>query len=342
MSRQIVLLVSFILFHLQFRAQVTAVEVAENTLKVAAFGEEIFYYGFAEGDKLIFQFEELKGKELKEIEILELPSNSRFMDYKSSKIENKVLEINKTGIYKFRFSNSGIGARICKFKIQRVPASEATKVFNCSVYWKTVYDSSQKIVPERHLIKKEFKPVQLLDPSYHYINSGRNALFQGGKSRISLPVILPKNTVEWYYTFSASRDEVEITKTKTFYSLMKQVTKLLGASPLLNIGVDMFTRPPGGNVCDVYLLDVNNRVPFEEKLEYSFGPEGSRENLSSGVVKIKSTLRQINYLGIKNPDASYGIHVVIEAVAIILEEEWDKRDVIKYEVSSRQQAYLKY
>ena len=96
----------------------TPVDVAESTLKVGILGEEIFYFGFAEGDKLIFNFEEVNGKELKEIEIIELPSTSKFSDYKSKKIENKILNIKRTGIYKFRFSNSAISGRICKIKIQ--------------------------------------------------------------------------------------------------------------------------------------------------------------------------------------------------------------------------------
>jgi len=58
-------------------------------------------------------------------------------------------------------------------------------------------------------------------------------------------------------------------------------------------------------------------------------------------VKVKSSLFLNNYLGIKNPDAGYGIHVAIEAVAITLNEEWGLRDVVKQDISSRQEAYLK-
>lgn len=47
----------------------TPVDIVENTLKVAPQGEVVFYYGFAEGDQLIFNFEEVNGKELKELEI---------------------------------------------------------------------------------------------------------------------------------------------------------------------------------------------------------------------------------------------------------------------------------
>ena len=74
----------------------TTVDVAETTLKIGGLGgEEVFYYGFTEGDQLIFNFEEVKGKELKEVEIIELPSSSKFMDYKSKKIENKILSFFK-------------------------------------------------------------------------------------------------------------------------------------------------------------------------------------------------------------------------------------------------------
>jgi len=67
----------------------TTINLAESTLKVNGLSDEEFYFGFAEGDQIVFNFKELRGKELKEIEIIELPSSSKFMDFKSKKIENK-------------------------------------------------------------------------------------------------------------------------------------------------------------------------------------------------------------------------------------------------------------
>lgn len=342
MKKTILLILLSVLFYKQSISQLSPLIVTENTLKVAAFSEEIFYYGFAEGDQLIFDFEEEKGKELKEIEIIELPSSSKFMDYKTKKIENKVIQIQRTGIYKFRFSNTAIGGRICKFKIQRVPATETTKNFNTSVFWRTAYDTVTRTVQERYLVKKEYKPVQILDPSKFYINSGSNADFKGGKSRITIPVNIPKNTVEWYYTFSAYRQEEEIARNQKSVNLMGQLTKLIDRTGVLNIGFDMLTKPPGGDICDIYLIDINNRDPFEAKTEYRHYPEGSRENIASGIVKVKSSLFLNNYLGIRNPDYQHGIHVIVEAVAITLDEEWGVKEVLNYDISSRQEAYLKY
>ena len=321
-------------------AQLNTVDVTENTLKVSGFGEEIFYYGFAEGDQLIFNFQEVNGKELKELEIMELPASPKFMDYKTKKIENKIINITKTGIYKFRFSNSAVGGRICRFKIQRIPANETTKNFNSSVLWRTIYDSTKYIVQERYLVKKEYKPVTIIEPSKYYVNSGSNATFLGGKSRISLLVQLPQNTVEWYYTFTASRDEELINKARSSSNLTGQLTRLIDPSGILNIGVNLLTPTPGADYCDIYLLTQENKRLFEEKAEYRYFPEGSRENIMSGAVKIKSALFQNLFIGIKNPDSKVGIHIAIEAVAIVLQEEWGVKDVTKYNVTSRQEAYL--
>ena len=115
------------------------IEVAESAVKVGIKAEEVVYYGFAEGDKLIFSFEEANGKEMKEVEIVEMPSTSRFMDVKTSKIENKTITVSRTGIYKFRFANSALLPRVCKYKIQRIPASNATQNFNTTVYEENIW-----------------------------------------------------------------------------------------------------------------------------------------------------------------------------------------------------------
>src|SRR5205085_74352 len=82
--------------------QIPPIDVTEQTIKVGGMGEEAIYLAFADGDQIVFNFEEVNGKEMKEIEIAEYPSTSKFMDYKSKKIENKILNVNGKGIYKFR------------------------------------------------------------------------------------------------------------------------------------------------------------------------------------------------------------------------------------------------
>jgi len=122
-------------FCIYTQAQTNIINVTEHTLKVAAMSEEMFYYGFAEGDQIIFNFQEMDNKELKELEILEYPSNSKFMEYKTKKIENKTITVLRTGVYAFRLSNSAILGRVCKIKIDRIPATTTTRLFNSAVKW---------------------------------------------------------------------------------------------------------------------------------------------------------------------------------------------------------------
>src|SRR5258706_2455963 len=98
----------------------TPVDVTDQTIKIAGTRSEEIYLGFAAGDKIIFNFTETGGKELKEIEISEYPDNSKFSDFKTSKIENKTIAVLKQSVYIFRFKNGALGGRICKIHIQRI------------------------------------------------------------------------------------------------------------------------------------------------------------------------------------------------------------------------------
>ncbi len=336
---QIISLIVVLLYTTMLQAQQAPIVIAENTIKISGLGDEVVYFGFAEGDQIIFNFEEQKGKEVKEIEIAEMPGSSRFMDYKSKKIENKTIQVHRTGIFKFRFSNNAIGGRICKYKIERIPASEAVAKFNPTVLWKKVYDTIERKVMEPVLIKKEYKAVSLAGPEEYYINGGLNAAF-GGSSRVIVPVTLPKNTVEWYYTFSAIRSKEDIAKIKGSMKLLSNLTRIIDVSGGSAIALNLLAAPPGGDVCDVYLLDRQNTSLFEQKAQFRMYQDGSRENLKQGTIKVANKTLPQYFIGIKNPSTSYGISVTVEAVAILLEETWENREVIKYDITARPQPYL--
>ena len=120
MKKALTLLV-FIVFAINNISAQEPIDVAEIAIKIGAKGEEELYYGFAEGDQIVFSFKEADEREVKEVEIIELPSNSKFQDIETKEIKNKIIKVNKKGIYKFRFYNSALlKGRICKVKIQRI------------------------------------------------------------------------------------------------------------------------------------------------------------------------------------------------------------------------------
>ncbi len=156
MKHKIILSVALIFInYLTFGQEEDRILVTQTTVKVGAMATEELFFGFDEGDQIIFNFELVKGKDLKEIEIFEYPNASIFTDYKTKEIKDKTLSIYRAGIYKFKFKNSAVGIRICKVKIERIPANIENKNFNTTVYWKTIRDTSYYFVDEKYLIGKD-------------------------------------------------------------------------------------------------------------------------------------------------------------------------------------------
>ncbi|KIX21857.1 hypothetical protein SY27_04015 [Flavobacterium sp. 316] len=188
----------------------TLINITEQTIKIKALSEEILYFGFEEGDQIIFNVSEINGKEVKEVEIVEFPSSSKFSDFKTSKIENKTINVNSKGVYKFRFYNSSLGGRICKIKIQRIPTNESLKDFNTNVKWVTEQDTTWnsytkdvivrydtlKIKKTRKVIESEEKTEEMIFDKSQRVHSKTNS--NGNKT--SLFFVLPQNRVSEYET----------------------------------------------------------------------------------------------------------------------------------------------
>ena len=119
----------------------TPITVTENTFRIKSNAEELFYFGFAEGDQMVFSFEEVNNNSLKIIEFGTYNTAPFFAEHKVKKIANKTIRILKTGVYQFRLVNNGILGRTCVLKIQRIPASEKTTAFSSTVYWRTAHDT---------------------------------------------------------------------------------------------------------------------------------------------------------------------------------------------------------
>lgn len=310
------------------------IDVVESTFKVNAATEMFYHYGFAEGDKVIFNFTEEQGKELKEIQIVDYHSNSPYFgDFKATKVENKVIQISKKSILKFRFINTSLSGRICKIKIQRIPASEATKNFNTNIVTKETRDTSYYTVKEKYLVSKEYKPVELIGVTESWVNSQTNLT---GITRVHFSFTVPKNSVEVYYSFAASRNKEQLSSSNLKSNLFGQLTKLVEPTGTLNIALNLLTSPPGSDYCDVRLMDTENaRIFTSGSNEYRYFPDYSRLNLTSGVVKFNNFQGKNMSLCVENKDLTQGIQVIVQVTSINLEEKWDERDVKKFKVETK-------
>jgi hypothetical protein len=335
-------IMGFILLPISFTLSQSLVEIAESTLKVAAFGEEIFYYGFAEGDKLIFEFKEVNGKELKEVEIIELPGSSKFMDYKTKKITNKTIEITRTGIYKFRFANSALGGRICKFKIQRLPASSTTQNFNSNVYWKTIYDTVYTPVQEKYLVRSDTVINNFKDQVAKI--SSQNAI--NGNTNINIVDFdLPPNTIAWSYYLGVGRESnqaYEKSKDEFVKSTGTQLASLAGYGPMAALalhGINTFSKVQGrDNVKYWFIADWENVELFKSGNTFIQYKQGDVINDAS---QMKYPLSGKVYVALLNDNMIEPIEVTVSLTAVQLNQSWGFRTVNRMKVSSRLEAYLK-
>lgn len=116
---------------------------------------------------------------------------------------------------------------------------------------------------------------------------------------------------------------------------------LIDQAGILGFGINSLTHPPGADYCDIYLLDSENSQFFEAKQSYRYFPIGTRKNIKSGISEMTFGAGELYYLGLLNPDITYGIHTSIEVVAIVLEEDYAQRTVSVPQVKTHKIPYLK-
>ncbi|MEZ4809393.1 MAG: hypothetical protein R2819_03460 [Allomuricauda sp.] len=322
-------------------SQLDPLSVADLNFKIPIASYYELTYGFEAGDRIIIDFEEEKGKGVNQFEVLEYPSNARFTAFKVKEVKNKIIAVAKKGIYVFRFTNTSLGNRICRLKLKRIPASEEKIQFNTNVGLRTVADTTYTTSFENYIIRDEYVAKQIVAKNSYYLNGGSNSTFKDGKSRVVLPINLPPNTIKWYYTISASRDESETNEVVAGLDLLGDLTNLIDHTGAVDFAMDQLTQPPGSDYCDVYLIDSENYGPFLNKQSFNHFQNGTRENIKSGVVGINTGEfpNQI-YLGLKNPTTFYGVNIAIEVVAIVQELEIGRREIKIPHVTYREELYL--
>ncbi|NMC59837.1 MAG: hypothetical protein GYA51_10720 [Candidatus Methanofastidiosa archaeon] len=320
----------------------TPIDVAENTIKVGGLDEEVFYYGFAEGDQMIFNFKEADGKELKELEIIELPSSSKFMDYKVKKIENKVININRTGIYKFKLSNSAITGRVCKIKIQRIPASDATKNFNTSVYWRTIQDTSYTPTEEKYLVKSDTSAQSVVDQISKI--SSQTAL-NGNPNRTIVDFTLPDGTISWGYYIgvgSEGKEAFDAAKENFLNTAASVASKIPGYGSMAALalyGMNVFNKVQGrDNVKYWFITDWDNVQLFESGNEFYQYKQGNVVNDAS---QMKSPLSGKVYIGLLNDNVMEPIEVMVKVTAIVVNQQWATHTIQLMKVENKKEPYLK-
>ncbi len=320
----------------------TPIDIAENTLKISPSGEETFFYGFREGDQLIFNFEEVNGKILNELDIKLMPTKSIFMDYKTYKIENKTLSIAETGIYQFRFANSNIiSGRICKFKIQRIPGDENSKRFNTNVYERTIYDTTYAYEQEKYIVKSDTIISEILNQTAK-VHSSLN--MNGNKTSTSFT--LPQNTVAWSYYIGVDQEGQKSYEDATKELVAKtplNILKLINSNPLtaLALGITPYlSQIQRGEDVDYALVEEVNANSF------TFGRPTNRAFKSGKIINefskmnVKEGSNNLAFC-FSNDNAIIPVSVMVKVMAVQANTIYATRQVKKMTIVAKQEKYLK-
>ncbi|MGV3547450.1 MAG: hypothetical protein ACO1N4_10325 [Pedobacter sp.] len=166
-------------------------------------------------------------------------------------------------------------------------------------------------------VKKVKKVVQVMAPQTFYLN-GRARGTLGGKSTATFNITLPKNTVEWFYSFTTSRAE----KPKINIGLLSQLTRFYDPTGLSAMATNAVLTPSGAGVCDIYVMDRENCGKFNNRLDqlrgaFRYDADDSRENYRNGTVHIKDISSSEICLGFRNPSATEGTSITFEVAAIV-------------------------
>jgi hypothetical protein len=164
--------------------------------------------------------------------------------------------------------------------------------------------------------KPVYKVVPVVSSHSFYLKGGSRAIV-GNSSRQVLPIELPANTVEWYYTVTTTNNR----KQSLNSDLTEQLDKLL--VPELGITSNAYSAiavPGGTGLCDVYVMTNPNEVNkyVNKRPAASFLMNDSRQNYISGIIQVKDFLYGSCFLVLRNPSASQGLNVTIEVTAVVL------------------------
>jgi hypothetical protein len=271
------------------------------------------WFAFERGDEIIVDATMSNKNGTNTLTVFSYPDQvTRYSNNAFTELKGVRIKVEQRSIFGFVLGTNHTFDRNCFLKIYRKPASKETISFNSAVS-----------------LQKFYTPVAIHEAQDFFINGGWNATLSTGRSRVTIPIILPENTVEWYYRFSASRDKADIENVKKNFNLLSEVTtSMFGMTGVGTVFTDAIfsslAQPPGADVCEIYLLGPEHREAFEAKKDdqWRYFTEGARQNFKSGNVRITSFNAGQFYLGIRNPASTMGINVSVEVVALTVKEEY--------------------
>ena len=310
--------------------QIQPALVVEQTIKIG--NEKEFFYSFAEGDEIIFDLQVIKGKNVKEVEIIEYPYSSKFVDFKTKKVSEKKIKVTKTAIYKFRIKGGGLfGNKVCRVKILRIPGSEATVGFDTSVKWKIRLDSVYTTKRAKELVQVDTTVINIVDR----IERVHSYLKLGSSNTSSFNINLPQNKssdlqtselISWAYWIGVG-NEGEAAYEKEKKNFLKKniatISTLVNPMAGLALGAYVFLyKPAKGDNVNYNIKTFKNGIPYSLGYGNSVVSSGRVTDMTQGGFTIS----------LRNDEPVKAINVNVKVSAVVLTKMYRYRSYKELQV----------
>lgn len=293
-----------------------------------------FYYGFEKGDEIIINYTSNTNSS-NEIEIKEYHGVIKYSNTDFKELKDIRFKVDERGIFGIIFSTKHLGTADGNLTIQRVPASESAKNFNCGVEWKEVNDTTYTEVEERYLVKSD-TTISNFFSQETTVHSMSN--HNGDKNTPEFTI--PPNTIAWSYYIGVNETKSSAftqATVKATNSVASTISKLPGYGPLSALalyGISYFVQLHQGDGVDFYITDYNNATIFARGGQPSAAFKDGKQ-IVNDFGQIKSPLNGTYYICLKNNNYVTPIDVTIKMSAIVVNQQWATKPIKKMNVVTK-------
>ena len=319
--RHIFLITLFIAATLSLAGQDTVV-VVEKSIRIASLTPVAEYYGFAKGDKVIFNFWVEKGKELKDITVTEWPNSIKFAEHTVEKIENKTIDIPRNSIFRIEYNNSNILPRVVNVRILRVPADKSTRTFNTNVKWIDRTDTTFRAEQTGYQMKSDTSYVEVLNTTAK-VNSKSSS---DNTHRKLVDFILPAGTIRWAYWIGVGekgKEAYEADKKKFAESDAAKSTN----GPLAGVvmGTALMTQIKVGENLRYYFISKQEETQkFMNGASFGQFRQGDMV-VDYGLMNYSNKESKQYYIGFSNDSPTQSLEVAIRILAVTVVKGYESK-----------------
>ncbi|MEM1126746.1 MAG: hypothetical protein AAGI71_08845 [Bacteroidota bacterium] len=304
-------------------------------IRVGGFSSKELHYGFAEGDVILFELEERKGRSVSNVEISEYPGTIRFAERGAPRINNVSMQVHQQGVFTFKVSNGKLRRRTCRLRIFRIPAHEDLAHWNTAVVWESVPDTTYDVRQEKYLVSSDTSIVEVANQVSRVAGTLSP---KGNRGRTLVEFDLPENTVAWSYYVGTEAGQATMDAAADDFaaSASPVLMNLTGGDPLAMLalhGVSLFNKLSDGENVQYWVLggaeDAGRFVRHEPFRSFRGG------NVVNDFARLEEPLGGRRYIGLANDNLMVSLNVNVMVKAVVVNANYATRPVTTMSIEYR-------